>query len=117
MVDNESLQAILAMVIAHNAAPYGDSTARDYDNLIKEKTLNCGNQSILMGHLLPNHTLRIIGLDGEVLGNHAQVMYENEGSSLLLDPTLSVMTQTTFNELFQGKPAQNVFVTPARRFL
>lgn len=110
LVGNDIDEVILAMVVAHNAAPYGGSNAISYEDIIKSKQLNCGNQTILVGYLLPGKKIRFLGFDGGVVGNHLQLIYEKDEFSLLLDPTASIVTKISFNSLLQGKPANNVIV-------
>ncbi len=107
LISDDMIEVILAMIVAHHAAPYGPSnSSTQYKDIIKEKNLNCGKQSVLMGYLLPQKNIHFLGFDGGAVGNHAQAMYVNQTTSLLLDPTTSVITEITYNELLQGKPAK-----------
>jgi hypothetical protein len=110
LITNDAIKLILAMVIAHNTAPYGRSNLKsiEYEDLIKADKLNCATYAILMGYLLSDENIHIIGFDGGAVGNHAQVIYQKKNLSLLLDPTVSVIAQVTYDLLLQGKPIQHV---------
>jgi len=104
------INATLATAVSHNTAPYGSSGAWYYNEIITDTYLNCGNQTLLVGYLLPDAKLRFIGVDGGAVGNHAQLILEQEKLQLLLDPTISAIAKTNFNHLFQGQPITDVIV-------
>jgi hypothetical protein len=110
LITYDAIELILAMVIAHNTAPYGWSNLKSnqYEDLIKAGKLNCATYAILMGYLLLDKNIYIIGFDGGEVGNHAQVIYENKNLSLLLDPTVSTIALVTYDSLLQGKPIKHV---------
>jgi hypothetical protein len=110
LVSEDVIKVVLAMVVTHNTTTYGSSRAIEYSDLIKAEHLHCGNQPILMGYLLPNNNIHIIGFDGGAVGNHAQVIYVKGNVSFLLDPTTSVVTPITYNALLQGKPPKYIIV-------
>lgn len=99
----EFQRALLAMTIAHNAAPYGPSLEMQYEQLIKEDALDCDNYAALMGHLIPEQDLDFIGFDGGHIGNHAQVLLHAADYSVLFDPTIGVAAITSYNDLLTGK--------------
>lgn len=110
LVEDDAIEVILSMIVSHNAARYGASSAIDYNQIRTEKTLNCSNQPILMGYLLPGKSIQIVGFDGGAVGNHSQALYTRGNFSLLLDPTASVIATIKYDSLLQGKPADNVIL-------
>ncbi len=98
--------AILSMVVAHNFAPYGASSALKYDQLINEAKLDCDNYSALQGHLASDTLqFRYVGFEGGSLGNHAQVYLEaaTDHRAMFLDPTVSIFAFVDFDDYLQGK--------------
>lgn len=53
LTTKQAIRLIIDQSISHNAAPYGESNARSYEEIITSKRLNCGNQTMLIGYLVP----------------------------------------------------------------
>jgi hypothetical protein len=108
--------AILATFVAYHVAPYGPSVAVTFDKLMTETGLDCDNYVMLTGYLFrelhPNERLIYVGFDGGKIGNHAQAFVTNGASSVLLDPTVGVVANISFDDLLMAhKPAaSNVLV-------
>lgn len=51
--------------------------------------------------------VRMIGFEGGVVGNHAQLLVENDEVKLLLDPTIGLVARSSFNNLLMGKPIKD----------
>ena len=96
-------RALLAMTVAHNAAPYGGSLEMSYEGLIREEALDCDNYAALMGYLLPDQDLNFIGFDSGHIGNHAQVLFHDDDYSVLFDPTIGVAAITSYDDLLTGQ--------------
>ncbi len=94
---------LIASTIAHNFAPYGESQALTFDEIVNQNYLNCLNYPILMSLLLPDENLIFLGFDGGYIGNHAQILFRNKQYSCLFDPTIGVVALTDYNSLLSGK--------------
>ena len=114
IISADQLQMIAANIVSHNFAPYGGSKALKYNKLIEEKVLDCDNYAALLGHLVnPNiaDEIHFIGFDGGKIGNHAQVFFTRENEEMLLDPTVSSVTFTDYESLFESSNSRRrVFV-------
>lgn len=104
-------QATFAMLVAHGLAPYGQSSALSLPDLLADDVLDCNNYGLLSGHLmraleLPLDTWLMAGFDGGAVGNHAQVLITLDGRSLLLDPTIGLVADISYDELVAGTPIE-----------
>lgn len=104
-IGDDALRAILSTIIAANFADYGNSSAITFEDIANSDFLNCGNTILLAGYLYGSkeRSLRSIGFDGGKIGNHAQLYYNN-GTQLLLDPTIGLIAKTSFDDLLRGVP-------------
>jgi hypothetical protein len=113
-IDNDQLELISANIVAHNTAPYGNSSALNYEDLIKQKTLNCGNYTLLLGYLVQPkiaELLSIVGFHGGVIGNHGQAYFDSGSKSMMLDPTTSSVAFVDYDSLFyEENSSREVFV-------
>lgn len=102
-------QATFAMLVSHAMAPYGQSSALSLADLLLDDVLDCNNYGLLSGHLAAalglslDHWL-MAGFDGGAVGNHAQVLLTLEGRTLLLDPTIGLVADISYDELVAGTP-------------
>jgi hypothetical protein len=106
-IGDGALRAILATVVAANFAEYGASSAASYEEISKSSQLNCSNANYLVGYLLgglESENLKPIGFDGGFIGNHAQLLFNDNGKTVLLDPTAGIIAKTSFNDLLRGVP-------------
>jgi hypothetical protein len=107
-------QYVFCTAVAHAMAPWGsDSTATRLPDLLKARTLNCGNYGLLAVYLArsfgaggpdePN--ARFVGWEGGAVGNHQMLFLDRAGRrSLLLDPTLGLIADVDFDTFASGKP-------------
>jgi hypothetical protein len=99
--------AILATFVAYRFAPYGQSVAVTFDQLVREPALDCDNYAMFTGYLFrelqPDERLTYVGFDGGKIGNHAQAFVTKNGSSVLLDPTVGIVGQISFDDLLMGR--------------
>lgn len=102
---DHQLRVAFASVLAYALTPYGTSGSTSLDALLADKVMDCDNYAMLFGYfarfLAPSATLRFVGYDGGMVGNHAQV-FSDDG--LLLDPTIGLVAKAGFNEVMMGKP-------------
>jgi hypothetical protein len=106
-IGDESIRAILATIVAANFAEYGASSALSYKDIRNSSHLNCGNTIFLVGYLLgaiTSKNLKPIGFAGGIVENHAQLLFYENGETVLLDPTTGLIAKTNFNNLLQGIP-------------
>lgn len=103
--------AVVAAMVAHRMAPYGATTVTDLSSLLKAKSLNCGNYTYLVYHLMnaafgqhEASKLRIEGWDFGPFGNHAQM----HAGRVMVDPTIAAFADVTWQELYDGKPARSI---------
>lgn len=112
---------ILAMVVAHQFLPYGPSTSVEWEDLISEEQLDCDNYAALFHHILGSELrkdIRFVGFNGGHVGNHAQIFYVGSDIArpMVLDPTVSVFTFQSFDEVLMGeRPSHGVFAVQQRR--
>jgi hypothetical protein len=91
-------------------APYGNSVVFDLPSLLSDPVLDCDNYAALVGYfvriLVPDapNAFSVAGFDGGAVGNHAQVFLEvDEGRQVLVDPTIGLIAEQSFNDLLKGK--------------
>jgi hypothetical protein len=113
-ISDNQLLLIASTIVSHNFAPYGGSAALNYNEIVKEKALDCSNYAALLGHLVnPKITdeIRFIGFEGGVVGNHTQVFYDEENKEMVLDPTTSSIAFVDYDSLFEvSHSPRKVFV-------
>jgi hypothetical protein len=106
-IGDETIRAILATIVAANFAEYGASSAKSYEDIKKSSHLNCGNTIFLVGYLLgaiKSKNLKPIGFAGGIVGNHAQLLFYENGETVLLDPTTGLIAKTNLDNLLRGIP-------------
>ena len=101
-------QLAFVSILAHSMAPYGPSTVVKLAELLKEPVLDCDNYAILTGHFArilvgKKIDLNFVGFDGGLIGNHAQIFADVDGTRLLLDPTIGLIARISFDETLAGK--------------
>lgn len=105
------LDAVFAMTVAQNMAPYGPNPAVLLPDLLQQATLKCAGYSLLTGYLLDilaqgaaHDPLRMLGFSHPLFGNHVQLLYEEGSRSLLLDPTVGfVAIVPLYDAFFAGQ--------------
>jgi hypothetical protein len=108
-------QYAFSTVVAHSLAPWGsDSVCCRFPDLLRERTLNCGNYGLLVHYLAQRFSagprdsvrLRFVGWDGHAVGNHQMLFLDRlDGShSLLLDPTIGLVADADFDTVASGRP-------------
>lgn len=108
LTESQAKVAFLS-VLAHAMAPYGNSVSLKLDDLLADKVMDCDNYIVLTGHFTrlflgkTNVTTKFVGFDGGAVGNHAQLIVEDNGDQLLLDPTIGLVAKVSFNDLLMGK--------------
>jgi hypothetical protein len=106
-LDEGQQDAVMASIFAHSLAPYGPSKAIELKDLLRATQLDCDNYAMLTGHLLKHlpvsgYNLRVVGFDGGVTGNHAQLIFETANGQILLDPTIGLAARAEFNQVMSG---------------
>ena len=89
---DDDLKIVFATILAHELAPYGNSSVVDFDRLLSEPQLDCDNYAALAGHIsalmgvLSERSVKfyVVGFDGGAVGNHAQIFYVRDGVNLFL---------------------------------
>lgn len=108
-LDDTALAAVFCSAIASRMAPYGPSDALTEKDIVKENFLNCANYTALMGYLFrfliarDSVQLKFIGFFGEAFGNHVQVVFANDTTELLLDPTVDVTVNAGLGFVLSGR--------------
>lgn len=108
------LEVVFATVAASMFAPYGPSTARSYEKIVTEKSLNCMNYGALVGYITDalgwsaHENLIFAGFHGRAVQNHLQLFFNFDGMQFLLDPTTALIARTSFDDLLAGKPVASV---------
>lgn len=106
-IGDGALRAILATVVAANFAEYGASSGLSYEEIKNSSHLDCSRTILLVGYLLDgleSKSLKPIGFDGGFIGNHAQLLFNDNNDTILLDPTAGIIAKTNFNDLLRGIP-------------
>jgi len=102
-VPDEAIKVIVASLISYKSALYGNSVATEFKTLLNEKLLDCDNYALLTGYFVPQIQLRFVGFHGGAVGNHAQIIYPNPSSPLLIDPTIGLIAATSYDDLMMGR--------------
>lgn len=83
--------------------------AMTLENLIQEQQLDYDNYVLLTIHLFrilrPNSSIDVdmVGWEGGMVGNHAQIIVNAPGEPLMIDPTVNVVARVDFDEMASGK--------------
>ena len=105
-----AVKAAWCSVVANGLKPYGPGPAStDLAPLLESPTLACNHYVTLTWYLLEEFqlsqdNLTAVGWDAGIVGNHAQMLYQDADCALLLDPTLGlVVKDVTFTGLINGQ--------------
>lgn len=109
--DEDTIKAVFATLTAYGSRAYGGSVALTPKDLYASQALDCDNYNMLAGHIYKalggQKPWRFVGFHGGALGNHSVGVLEG-GTGLILDPTIGVIGQGTFDDLAGGEPIKNV---------
>lgn len=108
-LSEDALKAAWCTVIAYGLKPYGAGPpSSDLDDLLNWPVLDCSGYVSLTWNLmeefgLASDSLTAVGWDNGAVGNHAQLLFDDATSKLLLDPTIClVVNGVTFDGLVSG---------------
>ncbi|KRE02609.1 hypothetical protein ASE61_15135 [Bosea sp. Root670] len=108
-LDDDQRALVWAVIAAHNYRPYGNSMAFRLPDLLSEKHLDCDNYVLLAIRLFrllrPDAKLDVdmVGWEGGLVGNHAQIVANHPTTPLLVDPTVGIVAKISFDDLASGK--------------
>ncbi len=113
-INIEGRKAIFSALITYQIKPYGSSKTPEasLSQLINARKISCAQQTHLTYHFyhLLSPTCKkdcakfyFVGWDWIGKGDHAQIFLDNTGDPLLLDATLGLAVQTSFDEIAQGQ--------------
>ena len=110
-VSEPELFVIFCCMVAHQVAPYGNSSQTDLKMMLHENTLNCGNYGLLALKLaetgIPNIRnlvkVHFIGWEGGSWGNHQTLFIASNNSGVFIDPTTGVLAIASFDQIASGK--------------
>jgi Ca2+-binding RTX toxin-like protein len=94
-----ALVATWSTVIAHGMFVYGQGVGyNDLTTLLNAETLHCGNYSSLAWYLynqfqLEGSALDAVGWTNSIFGTHSQLLYTDDATALLLDPTVGLVVK------------------------
>lgn len=106
------LPVAFAAVCAFDLKPYGEEpSVFDLPTLLASPTLACDDYVRLawwFTTLMPQVSwapakIVALGWNGGTVGNHAQMMVSDGKHSLLLDPTVGIIAQITYDQLLRGQ--------------
>lgn len=102
------IKMAFASIIAWDLKPYGPSQAETLSECLASPYLNCINYCLLAGEfsrILGGPDAGLIGWNGGVFGNHAQMMVASGGVHLYCDPTIGFLSlDNTLAGLCHGYP-------------
>ena len=109
-LSDDAYMAAFCTVLAYDLVPYGDEpNTYDVTVLANAPTLACDRYVTLaweMADLLgvPGDDGTAVGWDGGAVGNHAQWLFDDGQSQLLLDPTIGLIANgVTYDGLINGQ--------------
>lgn len=108
-LSDSALRFVLGAVAAHSMSIYGASTVYDLRSLSTLPMLDCAGYAALAWHLARvagadvRHAV-VVGWDGSPVGNHAQLLYDEPGNDLVLDPTVGVVARASLAGVLAGHP-------------
>lgn len=109
-LSEEGKKIIFTSVIASRAAPYGKAGhISTIIGMLNSQYLNCSKYPPLMYLFYkklakpPILNVYFVGWNAGAVGNHQQVFVPNAGIPLLLDPTVGIVAEATFNQVASGK--------------
>jgi hypothetical protein len=98
-LSDEALMAAWSSVVAYGLVPYGRGPAtKDLSKLLAADTIACAHYvSLTFGLLeqfgLPKDHMIAVGWDDGAVGNHAQLLFDDGKSKMLLDPTIGLVVK------------------------
>ncbi|MGY4178360.1 hypothetical protein ACVIHH_003651 [Bradyrhizobium sp. USDA 4518] len=105
----DAYKAAFCTVLAYDLAPYGNEPSTyDVQELANSPTLACDRYVTLAWELadllgVPGDEGAAVGWDAGAVGNHAQWLFDDGASQLLLDPTIGlIVNDATFDGLING---------------
>ncbi|MGH6768198.1 MAG: calcium-binding protein [Xanthobacteraceae bacterium] len=108
-LSEDAIIAAWCTMMAYGLAPYGpEPSTADLEELLAAPTLACDRYVTLAWRLIELFGISTdehiaIGLDEGAVGNHAQMLFSDGTSNLLLDPTIGlVVNGVTLNGLISG---------------
>jgi hypothetical protein len=108
----EELFVVYCSIVAYSFAPYGNSEAKELDDLLQEEKLDCDNYCYLTKYLfmegikikgMQDAKFAFVGWDCGAVGNHAQIFVSINNRNLFLDPTVGIVALTDFDSVASGK--------------
>jgi hypothetical protein len=109
-LDDVDYFAIFATLVSFRWAPYGAGSGITMADLQKQQVMQCQQYAALAAQLLAMRkaptdlVVRIVGVDGGAVLNHAQIFYSRDQVKLLLDPTIGLVAVGGFDEVMRGLP-------------
>jgi len=108
-LSENAIKAAWCSVVAYGLKPYGpEPLTKELAPILAFPTLACDLYVTLTWYLynefgLATDDLTAVGWDNGAVGNHAQLLYNDDTSNLLLDPTIGlVVNGVTFLDLVYG---------------
>ncbi|KRE03318.1 hypothetical protein ASE61_12645 [Bosea sp. Root670] len=108
-LSEEARIAAFCTVVAYGMAPYGDSPQTyDLDTLLASPTLSCAHYVAVAWQFIEEFGIATdvqaaVGWDGGAVGNHAQMLFSDGTTDLLLDPTIGLIVKdVTYEGLIAG---------------
>lgn len=102
-------KAAFCTVLAYDLVPYGPGPqTTDLDQILNAETIACAHYVSLAWQLMdllgvPTDDQAAVGWDDGAVGNHAQLLFDDGQSRLLLDPTIGlVVNGATIEGLIEG---------------
>lgn len=109
-LSEDAKKMMFASIVSYQIAPLGPSENKfTMKDLLAEPGLDCDAYALLAAQLfqewVPNSPLKIrmVGWNDGAVGNHAQLIVEGKGESLLLDPTVGLVAIASFNQILRGE--------------
>lgn len=113
-LSEDAIKAAWCTVVAYGMTPYGEGPpSRDLDDLLATPTMACAHYVSLAWQFIEQFGISTdvqvgIGWDDGAVGNHAQMLFSDETTDLLLDPTIGLVVEgVTFDGLISGKRYSN----------
>jgi hypothetical protein len=109
-LDEPDYFAIFATLVSFRWAPYGPGGGITMDILRNQTVMQCSQYAALTGQLFryapgqDGTLIRVVGVDGGAVLNHAQLYYSRGQTNLLLDPTIGVIAVASFDDVLRGIP-------------
>lgn len=108
-LNDEGLKLIFASLVSYQLKPYGPNPTHA-KNLLNALSLSCQEYATLTNQLYkklsPETPIQInfVGWNDGAVGNHLQIFARFTGEPILVDPTIGLVANTTFDDIISGKP-------------